>query len=95
MSLGDSLDLPFEETPPGMTLDENVVLSGGLVVMGAVVPVPSLGPKPALVFRFAAVDGTFLPAVVLVLDVDQAEKTPQLVAAATAAAVRAAREARS
>lgn len=92
MSLGDSLDLPFEDTPPGMTLNENVVLAGGLVVMGAVVPVPALGPKPALVFRFVRADGTFMPAVVLVLDADQAEKTPQLVAAATAAAVRAARD---
>ena len=51
--IGDSMDLPFEPNPPGQTLDEGMLPSGGVVVMAATVPLPDGDMKPGIVFRFA------------------------------------------
>ena len=92
--LGSTLDLPFEENPPGQTLDlSDAKLSGGCVVLASVVPFPD-DPKPALVFRFTAPDGRFYAPIVVVLDPAQADKLPILVNRAVVAAIRAAGEAR-
>ena len=93
MSLGHSLDVPFEEGPPGQTIDlDKAHLAGGMVVMAAVIPVEG-EPKPVLVFRFVAPLGQFYTPLVLVLDDDQARNVPALVTRAVTAAVRAAKEA--
>lgn len=85
-------DLPFEEDPqPGkVTIDSKVAAS--VVVLASVVDT-ALGPWPALVFRFAEGQGQFLPDVLLLLDDEQADALPNLVTAATAAAIKAARKA--
>lgn len=85
------LDVPFEpQQPTEMDLSDGV-LAGGLVVMAAAIPVTGAGTIPALVFRFAKPDGTgFYPPIVLTVDEDQMAKTAQLVASASAAAIRAA-----
>lgn len=89
--LGDSLDLPYEgQDPTWLDLDA-AMLSGGVVVMGAVVPVPDVGPKPGIVFRFARPDGEFWPPVVLIVDPRQAQKLTPLVRAAVETAILAAR----
>lgn len=89
--LGNSMDVPFEADDSGGTLhDEHVHYSGGLVVMAAKIDVPEVGPKPALVFRFATPEGGFYPPVVLVADDDQLAKIGPLVAEASAAARKAA-----
>jgi hypothetical protein len=62
-----SMNMAFEPQEPTW-LEEQMLLSGGVVVMSAVVPTPD-GPKPALVFRFARADGGgFHPAVLLGLE---------------------------
>lgn len=77
--LGDhGLDLPFEPTSGELT-DEHVHMSGGLVVMAAVTPVPGVGPKPTLVFRFSDPFGHFYPAMVLIQDDDQIAKLRPLI----------------
>lgn len=96
--LGDDLDLPFEEVPGGaagafMTDLDDALVCGGLVVMGGVLPVPGIGPKPALVFRFATATGDLANPVVLVLDADQAAKTTALVDAAVNASLKLAEDA--
>ena len=92
-NLGDGLDVPFEEGPPGQTVDlGHAHVAGGLVVMASVVPVAGEA-KPALIWRFTSPLGQFYPPVVLVLDEDQAIKTTALVDQAVKAAVRAAKEA--
>lgn len=92
--LGNSMDLPFEEAPPGQTLDlSDAAISGGLVVMAATMPVPDVGTLPALVFRFATPTGQFYRPILLVLDEDQAAKLPQLVLASVAAAINRAKTA--
>lgn len=91
--LGDSMDVPFEDGPPGQFIDlEHAHVSGGMVVMAAVLPVDG-DPKPTLVFRFATPLGTFYPPMVLVLDDDQVRNVPDLVTKAVHSAVRAAKEA--
>lgn len=91
-SLGNALDVPFEENPPGQTLDlSDALLPGGIVVMASVIPVPEVGPKPALVFRFTAPDGRFYAPIVAVLDDDQLGKLTPLIAKAVTAARRAVR----
>lgn len=93
--LGDhNLDLPFmpQEPTPGLQ-GEHVHMSGGLVVMAAVVDVPQVGKKPALVFRFAIPDGSgFYPPVCLVADDDQIAKLRPLINEAIAAARRGAQQ---
>lgn len=85
----DGLNLPFEEQEPTWVTDEYAV-SGGVVVAGAVVPVPGAGNKPALLFRFAKVDGSgFWPPLLLVLEGDQVYQVPDLVSAASKAALKA------
>lgn len=60
--LGNSMDFPLEPTT-GQLHDTHVHYSGGVVVMPSVVDVPEVGPKPALVFRFATPEGGFYPPV--------------------------------
>lgn len=89
--MGDNLDVPFDDAEPGTTIDiDDSVLTGGLIVAGAAVPVPGIGTCPALVYRFARYDGHILRPVVLVLDDDQMAKIPALIADAAAAARRVA-----
>jgi hypothetical protein len=91
--LGNSLSMPFEPTPEGPLLDDHVHYSGGVVVAAAVCPVPGIGPKPALIFRFTTPEGEFYPAVVLVCDDDQLAGLQPLISKAIHAARKAAREA--
>lgn len=94
--LGNSLDLPFEESPRGELHDEHVHYASGVVVMAAVVPVPEVGPKPAVVFRFANPDGTgFYPPIVLVADDEQLAKLRPLIVEAVQTARRHAKGATS
>jgi hypothetical protein len=86
-----NLDLPFEEGGAGPLHDDHVHFSGGLVVMASTVDVPSVGRKPALVFRFARPDGVFMPTICLVADDDQIAKIRPLINEAIAAARRAAK----
>jgi hypothetical protein len=95
-NLGDhSLDLPFE--PVGgqpIPLQGHVHVAGGLVVRASTADVPGTGPMPSLIFTFADPTGRFLPAILLVVDDDQAEKLVTLVTNAIDAAVAAARQMR-
>ena len=93
MNLGDDLDLPWEPTPPGATVDlDDCVIAGGVVVMGGVVSVGDV-PVSALVFRFAQADGQLHRPIALILDEAQAAKLPLLVKQAAEASRRAARAA--
>ena len=85
----NSMDLPFEPSS-GDLLDADARFAGGVVVMAATIPIPDVGVKPALVFRFAAPTGEFYPAMVLVCDDDQMAKLRPLVVEAVQAARRAA-----
>ena len=76
--LGNSMDLPFERTT-GDLYDEHVHFSGAVVVMALCVNVPTIGPKPALMFRFTDPAGQFYPPVCLVMDDDQMAKLRPLV----------------
>lgn len=88
---GRDLDLPFQPQRPSELDLSDGVLAGGMVVLAASIPVPGEGVMPALVFRFTKPDGTgFYPPMVLAVDEDQMTKTAQLVASASAAAIRAA-----
>ena len=93
--LGNSMDLPFEPGGEGPMLDDHVHFSGGVVVSASVVDVPEIGPKPALVFRFATPLGGFYPPVVLVQDDDQMAKLRPLIFQAIKAARDGARKAAS
>jgi hypothetical protein len=54
-----NLNLPFGDVPPGMTLDmSDALLSGGALLLAAVVPIEGGGHLPAVVFRFASADGS-------------------------------------
>ena len=91
--LGDSLDLPFELNPPGQTIDlNNLTLAGGVVCIAAVVPIPDVGSKPGIIFRFTRPDGAFYDPICLIIDPEQALKAPILVNRAVQAAVKAVRE---
>jgi hypothetical protein len=87
------LDLPYEEqdvTP----LTDNFAVSGGAVVMAAVINVAGR-PEPALVFRFArADDDGFFPPVLLCVDDGQTHEFGVTVTAAARTAIRQARQAR-
>ena len=92
--LGNSMEMPYESGGQGPMLDDHVHFSSGVVVMGAKVDMPEIGPKPALVFRFAIPNGSgFYPPVCLVLDDDQMAKTRPLINAAIHDAREAARAA--
>lgn len=89
-NLGNSLDLPFEEGPRGPLPDGHQHFSGGVVVMAAVINVPEVGPKPALVWRFATPDGDFYTPIVLVMDDDQIAKLAPLIEQSVSVARKAA-----
>jgi hypothetical protein len=92
--LGDSMDLPYEPNPPGQTINDKFIVSGGLVIAAATVPMPDDGElKPALVFRFSSPLGEFYNPVLLVLDDDQAANLPKLVQQSVDGAREAARKA--
>lgn len=91
--LGDSMDMPYEQNPPGQSITDGFLLSGGVVVAGAVLPLDDGEHKPALMFRFSDPLGHFYPPMLLVLDDDQAAKLPPLVSKAVSDAIRAAKEA--
>lgn len=88
--MSNDLDMPFEEGPlADMEIDG--VVASGLVVMAGTMPVPETGVMPCLIYRFANPDGSgFYPPMILVVDEDQMTKLAQLVASATAAAIKAA-----
>jgi hypothetical protein len=90
--LGDSLDLPYELNPPGQMLEEDMVVSGGLVAAGCTVPIDD-EVKPAILFRFATPTGGFYPPMLLVLDDGQMAGLPKLVRAAATSSIEAARTA--
>jgi len=90
-SLGDGgLDLPFDGQDP-TELTDGFLLSGGVVVMAALVPVDGKD-EPALVFRFARPDGEFYPPVLLVVSDEQMSGLIPLVTKAVRAAVVHARK---
>lgn len=92
--LGDDLDVPWQDAVDGTTVNlGDAVLAGGWVLSATVVPVPDVGPCPALVFRFSRYDGHLLRPVVLVLDEDQMRKAGTLATKAVGAAIHAARTA--
>jgi hypothetical protein len=85
--VGD-LDMPFE---PGdrFELDlEHAFVAGGVVVMAAAIPTPDGDQIPALVFRFANVDGTGFdrPTVLALHDPSMARALPKLITNAIRAA---------
>lgn len=90
--LGDSLDLPYELNPPGQTINEDMLLSGGLVAAGCTVPVGD-EVKPAILFRFASPTGQFYRPVLLVLDERQMAGLTSLLSAAVSSSIDAARTA--
>lgn len=93
--LGNDLDVPYEEGPPDQWADlTDLQLSGGLVVMGAVLPVQG-DPKPVVLFKFARAEGGFYPPVALIMDDDQVGKLTALVSDAVSSARRAARKAKA
>ena len=86
----DGVDLPFERQQPTDLVDE-FLLSGGVVCAAATVPVPEIGIRPALMFRFAKADGTgFHHPILLLLEADQAESLVRLVRDSVDAACEAA-----
>lgn len=92
--LGDSMDLPYEPNPPGQFITDGFLVSGGVVIAAATLPMPDDGEhKPALVFRFSDPHGQFYAPVLLVLDDDQAANLPHLVRESVDGAREAARKA--
>ena len=86
----DGLDLPFKPQEPTMLPPEDMLISGGMVVAGAVVPIPEHGNRPGLLFRFAKTDGSgFYDPMLLVLEGDQAYAVQDLVKDAVNAALTA------
>lgn len=85
------LDLPFEKIPPGSVTRPlgEMLVCGGVTVSGAVVPVPGLGPMPALIFTFVQAGGTPMPAIALVNDADHIAHMGSLVESAATAAIEA------
>jgi hypothetical protein len=93
------MDLPFEINPPGQhdIPAEDMILTGGVVTMSAVIPVETDGVEhqyPGVVFRFATVDGQMLPPVLLVMDEGRMIRLGKLVGEAAKTAVIHARAAR-
>lgn len=90
--MGD-MDLPFApESGDRFELDlEHAFVSGGVVVMAAAIPTPEGDQIPALVFRFANVDGTGFdrPTVLALHDPRMAKALPKLITDAIRAAKRA------
>lgn len=72
------LNFPFEACEPAELPDEDVLPTGGVIILSAIV-----GGQPALMFRFAKPDGSgFYPPVLLISDREQLEGLPALVQAA-------------
>jgi len=87
-------DIPFLEQAPTDLPDfalAGAVLAGGLVIAGAMVPVPEHGPVPALVYRFTDDQRRTSAPIVLILDPIRMASVSRLTDAAVTAALRAAR----
>ena len=90
--MGD-LNLPFEPNKEPMPfLDQDFLVSGGVVVMASVVTTGAGDPLPALVFRFARAEGGFYPAVVLAASSQDLVALPQLIVQAVGTAINKAHE---
>lgn len=86
----DGLDLPYRGQDMTTLPTEGFLLAGGVVVAGAVAPVPELGPRPALLFRFAKPDGSgFHAPMLLILEDDQVQGVVDLISKAAEGAVTA------
>lgn len=87
-----SIDLPYEDNPPGQTVPlDDARIASGVVIAAAVMPVPGRGPMPCLVYRFATPNGSgFYPPIALVVNDQQMRALAQLTAETTTAAVKAA-----
>lgn len=94
MPLNDgNLDLPYESHGE-QVLEDQFLMSGGVVVMAATLNVEGRA-EPSLIFRFAQADGSgFLPPVLLCVDDEQMKGLIDLVEKAATDAVTAAQEAR-
>lgn len=77
-TLGGSgnLNLPYEDVPSGPIYPyreaDHLELSGGVVLLGAVIPHPVHGrPHPAIIFRFMRPDGVAYPDRLLVVESEE------------------------
>lgn len=88
--MSGDLNLPFEPQEPTVGPTEGFLMSGGVVVMAAMVPTPD-GQEPLLTFRFAHADGSgFMHPIALGFDRSQLEELPRLISQAMARALEAA-----
>jgi hypothetical protein len=88
--MNGDLNLPFEPQEPTPALDD-FALSGGVVVMSALVPTGD-GLEPMIVFRFAHADGSgFMPPIALGFEADQVDDFTLLIRQAMERALEAAR----
>lgn len=62
-SNGHDLNLPYLPNPDPYVVEEEMQLSGGVVVLGAFLPLPQAKKHPGVMFRFAKPDGSgfYLP----------------------------------
>lgn len=87
--MNGDLNLPFEPQEPTETY-EAFAMSGGVVVMSALVPTPA-GLEPMIVFRFAHADGSgFMPPIALGFEADQVDGLTLLIRQAMERALEAA-----
>lgn len=93
--MDDWLDMAYTEQQPTEVDFSDGIIAGGVVVMGAVIDIPELGPQPAVVMRFRLPGETgFHRPIVLVQDSSSQQKLIPLFRAAVDSAVRAAHRAR-
>lgn len=87
------MDLPFERQARAEVPLDAAMVSGGVVIAAALLPVPDGGPDmPALVFRFAMADGSgFYPPTVLTAELHQLEALVPLITQAVTTVSEAAR----
>jgi hypothetical protein len=87
--MNGDMNLPFEPQEPTES-HEDFALSGGVVVMSALVPTDD-GLEPVIVFRFARADGSgFMPPIALGFEADQVDGFTLLIRQAMERALEAA-----
>lgn len=87
----NDLNLPFAAQAP-VEHTEAMEISGGCVLLSAVLPTADGGKQPALIFRFARPTGSgFYPPMLLVLEPTQMRGFPALVEQAVTRALEVAR----